>query len=163
MSDRVSALQIKLSNTENCAYSIKKTPSEFKNCVSMKVKRNEISCKCLPIPKVTIKCEFISYPKHIISIINVYVPITNLSEIMFLYSRMSAVMSALLFSNHSYFQFTRTIYQLGNGTPNKGKKIKQHTSDNYIGSYAGVVRNDNGQYLTDFLAINNIFISHTAF
>ena len=33
MSDRVSILQIKLSNTKYCAYNIKKTSSEFKNSV----------------------------------------------------------------------------------------------------------------------------------
>ena len=76
MSDRVSVLQIKLSNAEKRAYNIKETSSAFKNSVSLKVKRNGEPCKCLPIPKITIKREFIPYSKH--SITNVYAPTSQL-------------------------------------------------------------------------------------
>ena len=76
MSDRVSVLQIKLSNAEKRSYNIKETSSAFKNSVSLKVKRNGEPCKCLPIPKITIKREFIPDSKH--SIINVYAPTSQL-------------------------------------------------------------------------------------
>ena len=38
----------------------------------MKVQQNGVSYKCLPIPKITMKREFIPDTKHMISIINLY-------------------------------------------------------------------------------------------
>ena len=88
--------QIKLSNTEKCAYNNKETSSEFKNSVSLNVQQNGESYKCLYIPKITIKCEFIPDPKHV-SIINVYAPTNQLTSLsgMFLYSGTSTTISAL--------------------------------------------------------------------
>ena len=76
--DRVSVLQIKLSNIKKRACKSKETSPEFKNSLSLKVQRNGESYKCLPIPKITIKREFIPDPKRIISIINVYPPTSQL-------------------------------------------------------------------------------------
>ena len=81
ISDRVSVLQVqhrKLSNTKKCAWSIKETSSEFKDSVSFNVQLNGVSYKCLPIPKVTIKREIIPDSKHIINIVNVYAPTSQL-------------------------------------------------------------------------------------
>ena len=80
MSDIVIVLQIKLYNTENCAYNIKESSSEFMNSARLKFQRNGESHKCLPISKMTIKCEFIPDPKHFISIINVYEPTSKLAR-----------------------------------------------------------------------------------
>ena len=44
-----------------------------------------------------------------------------------------------------------------------GKKIKQHASDSYSGSFARGFRNYSGQHLVDFCAVNNLFIKNTAF
>ena len=91
VSDSVSVLQIKLSNTET---------SEFKNNVSLKVQRDGKSYKCLPIPKIINKCEFILDPKHIISIISVYAPTSQLarddvSVLESFYNDVSAVLKVL--------------------------------------------------------------------
>ena len=60
MSDRVSVLQIKLSNTEKCAYTIKETSSKIKKSVDLKIQQNEESSKCLSFLKITIKHKFTS-------------------------------------------------------------------------------------------------------
>ena len=60
MSDRVSVLQIKLSNTEKCAYTIKETSSKIKKNVDLKIQQNGESSKCLPFLKITIKHKFTS-------------------------------------------------------------------------------------------------------
>ena len=60
MADRVSVLQIKLSNTEKCAYTIKETSSKIKKSVDLKIQQNGESYKCLPFLKITIKHKFTS-------------------------------------------------------------------------------------------------------
>ena len=97
VSDRVSVLQIKLSNTKKRAQNIKETSSEFNDSVSLKVQRDGKSYWCLSIPKITIKCEFIADPKHI-TIINVYAPISRLvrddvSVFKIFYNNVSAVLN----------------------------------------------------------------------
>ena len=76
------------------------TSLEFKNSVSLKVERNGESYKCLPIPKITIKREFIPDPERIISIINVYVPTSqhvryDVSVLENFYSDVSTVLNEL--------------------------------------------------------------------
>ena len=160
VSDKVSVLQIKLSNTKKCAYNIKETSSEFKNSVSLKVQRNGESYKCLPIPKITIKHEFIPDPKHTISIINVYAPTTQLAKddasvLENFYSDVSTVLNEL--KNKSL------VFLTGDWNAKVGKKIKQNASGNCIGSFARGVRNNSGQHLVNFGAFNNLFLSNTAF
>ena len=69
-SDRISGLQIKLSNTVQHYRNLFRIQEQCKFESSTKWE----SYKCLPIPKFTIKREFIPDPKNIISIINVYAP-----------------------------------------------------------------------------------------
>ena len=160
MSDRVSASQIKLFNTEKRTHNIKETSSKFKNSVSLKVQRNGESYKCLPITKITIKCELIPDPKHMISIINLYVPTNQLvrddvSVLESFYNDVGTVFNEL--KNKSL------VFLTGHWNSKVGKKIKQHASDDCIGSFARGVRKNSGQHLVDFCAINNLFISNTAF
>ena len=129
MLDRVSVLQIKLSNTEKRAYNIKESSSEFKNSESLKVQRNGESYKCPPIPKITIKRDFIPNPKHITNIIKVYTPRSQLvrDDVCVLesfYNDASAVLNEL--KNKSL------VFLTGHWNAKVGKKIKQHGSDNCI-------------------------------
>ena len=122
MSDRVSVLQIKLSNAEKRTYNIKETSSAFKNSVSLKVKRNGEPCKCLPIPKITIKREFIPDSKH--SIINVYAPTSQLvRDVSVLESFYSDVFTVL-----SELKIKSLVFFIGDWNAKVGKKIKQHMS-----------------------------------
>ena len=160
VSDRVSFLQIKLPNTDRGAYNIKETSSEIKNSVNLKVQRDEELYKCLPIPKITIKRELILDPKHIISIINVYAPTSQLvrddvSVLESFYNYVSAVLNEL--KNKSL------VFLTGDWNAKVGKKIKQHASDSCIGSFGRGVRNNSGQHLANFCAVNNLVISNTAF
>ena len=157
VSDRVSVLQIKLYNTEKRAYNIKETSSEFKNSVNLKVQRNGESYKCLPIPKIRIKREFIP---DMISIINLYAPTSQLvrddvSVLESFYNDVGTVLNEL--------KNTSLVFLTGDWNAKVRKKIKQHVSDNCIGSFARGVRNNSGQHLVDFCTINNLFISNTAF
>ena len=125
--DRVSVLQIKLSNTEKRAYNIKESSSEFKNSESLKVQRNGESYKCPPIPKITIKRDFIPNPKHITNIIKVYTPTSQLvrDDVCVLdVNDASAVLNEL--KNKSL------VFLTGHWNAKVGKKIKQHGSDNCI-------------------------------
>ena len=125
--DRVSVLQIKLSNTEKRAYNIKESSSEFKNSESLKVQRNGESYKCPPIPKITIKRDFIPNPKHITNIIKVYTPTSQLvrDDVCVLdVNDASAVLNEL--KNKSL------VFLTGHWNAKVGKKIKQHASDNCI-------------------------------
>ena len=125
--DRVSVLQIKLSNTEKRAYNIKESSSEFKNSESLKVQRNGESYKCPPIPKITIKRDFIPNPKHITNIIKVYTPTSQLvrdDDCVLDVNDASAVLNEL--KNKSL------VFLTGHWNAKVGKKIKQHGSDNCI-------------------------------
>ena len=103
ISDRVSVLQVqhrKLSNTKKCAWNIKETSSEFKDSVSLNVQLNGVSYKCLPIPKITIKREIIPDSKHIINIINVHAPTSQLvrddvSVLQNFYNNISTILNEL--------------------------------------------------------------------
>ena len=55
------------------------------------------------------------------------------------------------------------VFLTGDRNAKVGKKFKQRASDNCIGSFARGVRNNSGQHFVDFCAINNLFISNTAF
>ena len=117
MSDRVSVLQIKLSNAEKRAYNIKETSSAFKNSVSLKVKRNGE-----PWGKITIKREFIPDSKH--SIINVYSPTSQLvRDVSVLESFYSDVFTVL-----SELKIKSLVFLIGDWNAKVGKKIKQHMS-----------------------------------
>ena len=128
-----------------------KISSELKNSASLKVKRNEESCNGLLIEKVIIKSEFISDPKHIISIINVYATTSQLvgddvSIVENFYNDATTVLNEL--KNKSL------VFLTGDWNAKVGKKIKQHASD---------VRNNSGQYLINFCPISNLFISNKPF
>ena len=111
--------QIKLSNTEKCAYNNKETSSEFKNSVSLNVQQNGESYKCLYIPKITIKCEFIPDPKHV-SIINVYAPtnqlVRDVSVLGNFYNDINTVLNEI--ENKSF------VFLTGDWNAKVGKKIK---------------------------------------
>ena len=159
MPDRASVLQIKLSNTKKCSYNIKEAYSKFKNRVSSKVQQNGESYKCLPILKITIKREFIPYPKHII-IINVYAPTIQLfrndvSVLDNFYKDASTVLNEV--KNESL------VFSSEDWNAKLGKNIKHHASDKCIGSFARDVQTNIGQHPVDFYAINNLFISNTFF
>ena len=108
---------------------IKESSSEFKNSESLKVQRNGESYKCPPIPKITIKRDFIPNPKHITNIIKVYTPRSQLvrDDVCVLesfYNDASAVLNEL--KNKSL------VFLTGHWNAKVGKKIKQHGRDNCI-------------------------------
>ena len=95
-----------------------------------------------------------------ISIINLYVPTNQLvrddvSVLESFYNDVGTVFNEL--KNKSL------VFLTGHWNSKVGKKIKQHASDDCIGSFARGVRKNSGQHLVDFCAINNLFISNTAF
>ena len=108
------------------------------------------SYKCLPIPKTTIKREFIPDPKHIISIINAFAPTNQLvrDNVSVLESLRSDVSTAL---NH--LKNKPLVFLTGDWNFTVEKKNKKHASDNCIGSFTRGVRNNSGQHLVDFCAI----------
>ena len=121
MSDRVIVLQIMLSNTEKRAYNIKEASSKFENKVSLKFQRDGELYKCLPIPKINIKREFIPGPKHNISIFNVYAPTSQLvrddvSVLESFYNDVSTVLNEL--KNKSL------VFLTGDWNAKVGRKIK---------------------------------------
>ena len=161
VSDRVSVLQIKLSNTEKRAYNIKETSSEFKSSVSVKVQQNGVSYKCLPIPKITIKREFIPDTKHMISIINLYAPTSHLvrddlSVLESFYNDVGTVLNEL--KNKSL------VFLTGTGTLKQEKRSNNMPVTIALEVLLVVfeIIEDN-KHLVDFCAIKNIFISNAVF
>ena len=73
---------------------------------------------------------------------------------MFLYSRTSATMSALFRMSSK----TSLVFLTGNWNAKVGKRSNSIPVTNNNGD-----RNSNAQHLFDFCAINNLFISNTAF
>ena len=55
------------------------------------------------------------------------------------------------------------VFLTGDWNAKVGNKMRQHASDNCIGSFARGVRNNSGQHLVNFCAASNLFISNTAF
>ena len=129
--------------TPKSAHTTSKKPLQNSKTVSVwKFK----SYKCLPIPKTTIKREFIPDPKHIISIINLFAPTNqlvrdNVSVLESLSSDVSTVLNHL--KNNSL------VFLTGDWNSTVGKKSKKHAS----GSFTRGVRNNSGQHLVDFCAI----------
>ena len=128
----VSVLQIqhrKLSNTKKCAWTIKETSSEFKESVCLNFQLNGVSYKCLLIPKITIKREFIPDSKYIINIIKVYATTSHfvrddVSVLEKFYKDVTTILNEL--KNKSL------VLSTGDWNAKVRKKIKQYTSNNCI-------------------------------
>ena len=128
--------------------------------VSLNFQRYRESYKCLPITKITIKREFIREPKHINSIINVYAPTSQVRDDVYVFENFYKDVSTAF----NQLKSKSLVSLTGDRNANVGKKIKQHASDNCVGSLVRDVGNNSGQHLLlDFCAINNLFISNIVF
>ena len=82
-------------------------------------------------------------------------PVRDVSVLKNFYNDVSAVLDELVFLSF--------VFLTVDWNTKVGKKIKQYASDNCIGRFARSVQNNSGQHLVDFCAINNLFISISAF
>ena len=107
VSDRITVLQIKLSNSEKCTYNIKETSSEFKDSVNMKVQQNGNHTSDFRFRKLLSNKNSFQVLNTLSASSTCMHQLVTLSEIMFLYSvtstKISVLFSINLKASHFYF------------------------------------------------------------
>ena len=130
-----------------CTYKTKEKSSQFKNNVSLNVQKNGETFRFRKLRSnansfQTINTLSVSSPcTHQTS----QIVRDNVSVIKNLYNNVSTVLNKL--------KNKLLLFLTWNWNAKVGKKIKEHASDNCIGSFVPGVRNNNGQHLVNFCAI----------